>query len=113
MAQKRLIAGLLWSLGHLHSFEALTRVPTQVTCRIFKKLPGRWGQEVFPRKGGAKYKRLTLIVNPFFGLVLRRFVAFAAGADQLEGAQYSQGLWAVNVTSQNNYSVNWPRAAGP
>jgi len=33
---KKLIAGLFRSLGHLHSFKALTRVPTQVTCRIFK-----------------------------------------------------------------------------
>src|SRR5580704_1211998 len=103
MAQKRLIAGLLWSLGHLHSSEALTRVPTQVTCRIFKKRPGRCRARRCSLERGAKYKRLPPIVNPFFGLVLLRFVAFASGADQLEGAQYSQGLWAVNATSQNKY----------
>jgi hypothetical protein len=37
---------------------------------------------------------------------LPRFVAFAAGADQVEGAQYSQALWAVNATSQNKYQAN-------
>jgi hypothetical protein len=33
-------------------FEALTRVPTQVTCRIFKKHPGRCGPGGVPSKGG-------------------------------------------------------------
>src|SRR5690349_13487567 len=39
MAQKRLIAGLFWSLGLMHQ-RALTRVPTQITCQIFKERTG-------------------------------------------------------------------------
>jgi hypothetical protein len=27
-----------WSLGQLHPKDSLTRVPTQVTCQIFKEL---------------------------------------------------------------------------
>src|SRR5690348_5433786 len=39
MAQKRLIAGLFRSLGLMHQ-RALTRVPTQITCQIFKERTG-------------------------------------------------------------------------
>jgi hypothetical protein len=67
MAQKRLIAGLLWSLGHLHSSEALTRVPTQVTCRIFKKRPGRKGPGGVPSKGGRSISAYRLPSTPFLG----------------------------------------------
>src|SRR5580658_6946162 len=76
MAQKRLIAGLSWSLGHLHSFEALTRVPTQVTCRIFKKHPGH-GDPGGSLERGAKYKRLPPFVNPYFG---PRFASLGAAS---------------------------------
>src|ERR1700722_7472313 len=101
MAQKRLIAGLLWSLGHLHSSEALTRVPTQVTCRIFKKRPGRCRARRCSLERGAKYKRLPPTVNPYFGLVLLRFRTRPAGTDQVEGAQYSQAPRAFNAVSRN------------
>src|ERR1700733_3158746 len=101
MAQKRLIAGLLWSLGHLHSVEALTRVPTQVTCRIFKKRPGRGGPGGVPSKGGRSISAYRLPSTPILGLVLLRFALFAAGVEQLGGAQYSQGLWAVNAAPRN------------
>jgi hypothetical protein len=37
---------------------------------------------------------------------LRRFEAFAAGTDQVEGAQYSQALSAVNAVSRNKYEVH-------
>ena len=112
MAQKRLIAGLLWSLGHLHSVEALTRVPTQVTCRIFKKRPGRGGPGGVPSKGGRSISAYRLPSTPILGLVLLRFARFAAGAEQLGGAQYSQGLWAVNAASENNSLRRPPPAKG-
>ena len=112
MAQKRLIAGLLWSLGHLHSVEALTRVPTQVTCRIFKKRPGRGGPGGVPSKGGRSISAYRLPSTPILGLVLLRFALFAAGAEQLGGAQYSQGLWAVNAASENNSLRRRPPAKG-
>jgi hypothetical protein len=43
-----------WSLGQLHPKDLLTRVPTQVTCQIFKEQLRRWDAAIYGCKGRRK-----------------------------------------------------------
>jgi hypothetical protein len=43
-----------WSLGQLHPKDLLTRVPTQVTCQIFKERLYRQDTAIRGRKGRRK-----------------------------------------------------------
>jgi hypothetical protein len=82
--------------------KCMTRVPTQITCRIFKQHPGRLdtGDSLAPlgASGGRKYSDLLPSVNP-----QKRFIfpveieCFCALRSLREGAQYSGQRGAVNV----------------
>jgi len=56
-----------WSLGQLHPKDLSTRVPTQVTCQIFKEPPRREGRsEARPQRAAeraGKYSPAAIPVN--------------------------------------------------
>src|SRR5580693_9609395 len=66
MAQKRLIAGLFRSLGHLHSSRQRRESPHKLPAEFLKSILVA-GARRCSLERGAKYKRLAPSVNPFFG----------------------------------------------
>ena len=81
--------------------KCMTRVPTQITCRIFKQHPGRWdtGDSLAPlgASGGRKYSDLLPSVNPQKRFIfLAEIACFCALRSLREGAQYSGQRGAVN-----------------
>jgi len=82
--------------------DALTRVPTQITYRILKKLPGRKGPGGsgtlwVPDEGGRSIAVRCIPSTLFLNLLLLRLPAYANRLEQLEGAQYSQRTGPVNA----------------
>lgn len=84
----------------------MTRVPTQITCRIFKQHPGRWDTGDSPARlgfevgagGGRKYSDLLPSVNPEKRFIFIAGTArFCALRSHREGAQYSLQRGAVNA----------------
>ena len=86
--------------------KCMTRVPTQITCRIFKQHPGRKDTGDSPTPlgvevgagGGRKYSDLLPSVNPQKRFIFPVEIAcFCALRSLREGAQYSRQRGAVNA----------------
>jgi len=100
--------------------KCMTRVPTQITCQIFKQhdashedgrdLPFHKGQG-----GGRKYSGRPPSVNPSKPLFSEAGMrCCTATMPRLEGAQYSRQLGSVNDLTTADFWLDWtPEKQGP
>ena len=120
MAQKRLIAGLLWSLTS-SALKASTRVPTQITCKLLKSVPAAGARvsaflhsfylltfdashRCLPSQGA---RIIAMSFNPSTLFFLLPYCPFRVAPRAARGAQYSPDSRTVNALSSSFFE--WGR----